>query len=229
VEDLSDIERAELLRSWWSQNWLWIVGGIALGLAILGGWRYWQNYQQSSAEFDSTEYRAVLDALDKNQRDVAEKHAKQIRTEHPASPYGDQADLALARAAVERRDFDEAARRLKVVADGSKDAELRQVARSRLARVLVEQGKHDEAIALLDPAKAGAFAAHFHDIRGDAYAAKGDAAAARREYGSALTALTDDSGMDRGFIELKRDALPGAAVSAAPAAATAASTGAPTK
>jgi predicted negative regulator of RcsB-dependent stress response len=224
VEDLSDIERAELLRSWWSQNWLWIVGGIALGLAILGGWRYWQSYQQGSAEFDSNEYRAVVESLEKNQRDQAEQHAKQIRTEHPASPYGDQADLALARAAVDRRDFDEAARRLKVVADGSKDPELRQVARTRLARVLVEQGKHDEAIALLDPAKAGAFAAHFHEVRGDAFAARGDAAAARREYGSALSAAQDDSGLDRGYIELKRDALPATSPAPAPAATPATGT-----
>ena len=28
VEDLSDNEREEQLRRWWSDNWLWIVGGI---------------------------------------------------------------------------------------------------------------------------------------------------------------------------------------------------------
>ena len=69
----------------------------------------------------------------------------------PSSPYADQADLALARAAVDSRDFDEAAKRLRAVVDGSRDAELRQVARMRLARVLIEQAKHDEALALLDP------------------------------------------------------------------------------
>jgi predicted negative regulator of RcsB-dependent stress response len=57
---------------------------------------------------------------------------------------------------------------------------LRLVAQTRLARVLVEQGKIDDALALLDVAKAGAFAAMVHDIRGDALAAKGDATAARR-------------------------------------------------
>ena len=29
VEDLSDNEREEQLRRWWSDNWLWIVGGVA--------------------------------------------------------------------------------------------------------------------------------------------------------------------------------------------------------
>jgi len=104
--------------------------------------------------------------------------------------YADQAELALARAAIDRREFDEATRLLKAIADRSQDVELRRVAQTRHARVLVEQGKHDEAIALLDPAQAGAFAALFHDIRGDAYAAKGDAASAKREFEAALAAVT---------------------------------------
>lgn len=83
--------------------------------------------------------------------------------------------------------------------------------------MLVEQGKHDEAIALLDPAQAGAFAALFHDIRGDAYAAKGDAASAKREFEAALAAGDEALGVDRAFIELKRDATP-LAVAAAPSA-----------
>ena len=35
VEDLSDNEREEQLRRFWAENWLWIVGGIALGAANL--------------------------------------------------------------------------------------------------------------------------------------------------------------------------------------------------
>jgi len=42
VEDLSDNEREEQLRRWWSENWLWIAGGIALGLGALAGFQYWQ-------------------------------------------------------------------------------------------------------------------------------------------------------------------------------------------
>jgi predicted negative regulator of RcsB-dependent stress response len=84
------------------------------------------------------------------------------------------------------------------------------VARARLARVLIDQGKPDEALALLDTANAGAFAAYYHDIRGDALAAKGDAAGARREYDSALAGNATESGLDKAYVELKRDALPAA-------------------
>jgi len=216
VEDLTDNEREEQLRRWWSDNWAWIIGGVALGLAVLGGWQYWQRYQVQSAERDEAGYIAVVESLSRNQREDAAKQAAELRQRNPDSPYADQSDLALARAALDKREFDEAARLLKVVADGSKDPELRVVARTRLARVLVEQGKHDEVLALLDPAQAGTFAALAHEIRGDALAAKGDAAGARKEYAAALAAGAPETGLDREFVELKRDALPQAAVAAAP-------------
>ncbi len=231
MEDLTDNEREEQLRRWWSDNWAWIIGGVALGLAILGGWQYWQRHKVQVAEQDEAGYLAVVEALESNNRDAAVQHAAELQKRRPGSPYTDQAELALARAAVERREFDEAARLLRGVADRSKDAELRLVAKTRLARVLVEQGKHDEALALLDVSQSGAFAAMVHEIRGDAFAAKGDTAQARTEYDAAIKASTPESGIDGAFVELKRDAL-AAAVPAqaadAPAAAQPAAE-APTK
>jgi predicted negative regulator of RcsB-dependent stress response len=206
VEDLSDIEREEQLRRWWSENWAWIIGGVALGLSMLAGWQYWQRYQVQSAERDEAGYVAVIEALARNQRDEAATQAKALRERRPDSPYADQAELALARAALERRDFDDAASLLRSVAERSKDVELREMTRIRLARVLIEQGKHDEALASLDASAAGAFAPLVHDVRGDAYAAKGDAAAALKEYEAALAAAGEASALDREFVELKRDA-----------------------
>jgi len=224
VEDLTDNEREEQLRRWWSDNWAWIIGGIALGLAILAGWQYWQRYQQQSAERDEASYMAVIESLNREQREEATKQAAELRERRPDSAYADQAELALARSAVMQREFDEAARLLRGVADRSRDAELRLVARTRLARVLMEQGKYDEALALLDAAGAGAFAALVHELRGDALAGKGDPAGARAEYDAALAAAGPESGLDTQFIELKRDALAGMAVVSAepPAPATAA-------
>ena len=224
MEDLTDNEREEQLRRWWSDNWAWIIGGVALGLALLAGWQYWQRYQVQKGEADESAYLAIVRSLDAGKRDDAARQSIELRERRPGSPYADQADLALARASVEARQYDEAAGLLKRVADGSRDAELRLVAQTRLARVLLEQGKHDEALALLDVAKAGAFAGLVHDIRGDALAAKGDVAGARKEYESALAAAKGEAGVDSAFIELKRDALPQSAaapVAAAPAAAPA--------
>ncbi len=217
MEDLTDNEREEQLRRWWGENWLWIVSGIGLGLGLLWGWQYWQRSKAEAAQLEESAYAAVLESLGKNQFDQAVLQAKAMRDARMASPYTDQADLALARAAIELRKLDDAALRLKTVADGSKDPELRGVAKVRLARVLIEQGKFDESLALLDVANAGAFAALYHDIRGDAFAGKGDPAAALREYDAALVAAKGDVRIDTAYVELKRSALPAAA---APVAGT---------
>lgn len=217
MEDLTDIEREEQLRNFWRDNWLTIVGGVAIGLGGIAGWRYWQDHVRERAEKAEADYAGVIDALAAHSGDDAATRAKALREDHPASPYADQAELALARAAVDRRDYDEAGRLLRVVMDGSRDPELRHVARLRLARVLIEQQKAGEAVTLLDPSGAGAFAANYHEVRGDALGATGDTAGARREYDAALSAAAEAGSVDRDYLALKRDALP-PAPEAAPAA-----------
>ncbi|MFO1406992.1 MAG: tetratricopeptide repeat protein [Steroidobacteraceae bacterium] len=218
MEDLTDNEREEQLRRWWSDNWAWILGGIALGIAILWGFNYWKSAKLAEAQQDEFTYESVIELLSQSKFDDAVAAAKALRDRHPKSPYTDQADLAVARAAVEARKYEDGADHLRVVMEASRDAELRSIARTRLARVYVEQGKFDDAIALLATGDAGAWAALYHDVRGDAYAGKGDPAAARKEYDAALAVPATDSGLDRAFVELKRDALPAAATQA-PAAA----------
>jgi predicted negative regulator of RcsB-dependent stress response len=69
---------------------------------------------------------------------------------------------------------------------------------------------------LLDVAEAGSFAPMYHDVRGDVFAAKGDSAAAAREYDAVLAANdASEAGVDRAYVELKRDALPAAATAPA--------------
>ena len=84
-----------------------------------------------------------------------------------------------------------------------------------------------EALASLDASTAGAFAPLVQEVRGDAYAAKGDAAAALKEYVAALEAAGQDSGLDREFVELKRDAQAPVPPATAPAPATASAPVAP--
>jgi predicted negative regulator of RcsB-dependent stress response len=209
VEDLSDIERAEQVRAFLRENLLFAVLALALGVAVVAGYRYWQAKRTGGAEQSESEYSTVITALSSGDRDRAVELSRGLRTQHAGSPYADQADLAIAKLDVARRDYEAAATLLRSVMDGANDPLLRQVARTRLARVLIQQGKHDDALALLPIDEAGGFAALYHDLRGDALAAKGDAAAARAEYTAALDGA-ESSGIDSAYVALKRDALPAA-------------------
>jgi predicted negative regulator of RcsB-dependent stress response len=124
VEDLSDNERAEQLRQWWSENWLWIVGGIALGLAALAGYQYWQQTRFKASEDDErVTWRCWIRSVRTSSKRRRSRRTRCVRCTRK-SPYADQADLALARASAESRDFDTAAKRLRAVVDGSRDPQL---------------------------------------------------------------------------------------------------------
>jgi predicted negative regulator of RcsB-dependent stress response len=211
VEDLTDNEREEQVRRFIRENLLYLLLAVALGIGGVAGYKYWQSRQLGGAESAKDEYEAVLESLSAGQPDQAAERSRALRAAYAKSPYADQAELALARAAVARRDYDAASQRLRAVIDGAGDPLLRQIARTRLARVMIEQGRHDDAIALLQVEQAGAFSALYHEIRGDAFAAKGDAAEARKEYTAALSVDDEQTGIDSAFVALKRDALPAAA------------------
>jgi predicted negative regulator of RcsB-dependent stress response len=224
VEDyLTDRDQEEALRNWWRENWRWILGGVVLGLALLGGWKYWEVRTSGQADAAARLYADFRGALEKNELDAANRTLATLSADYAKSPYTQQSRLLLAKKHVEADKLDEALPLLRAVADESKDQELAWVARTRVARLLIQQGKHDEAIKLLDVEKAGAFSAQAREIRGDAQVAKGDLKAARAEYAAALADNIDgkaDRTIDRTVLEMKLQDVGGDKAEAAAAEST---------
>jgi len=210
-EYLTDDEQAEALKTWWRENWAWVVSGIVLGIGLLSGWSYYQRSttQKSESAAAALDEFANVQANDKAKADTL---FKQLTEDYKSTPYAMQAQLLQAQQAVETNDLPRAEAALRIVMGDSKDPELAQVAKSRLARVLIEEGKSDEALAVLDVAKAGAFAAQFHEVRGDALYAKHDLAGARGEYETALAAYKADGQADTSLLEYKLQDVSGTAV-----------------
>jgi len=143
----------------------------------------------------------VLAALDRNDRKRALELTEELHKDFASTPYPDQAELALARVNVEAAELDEAIKRLRQVMNDSKDDELKHIARVRLARVQLAQGKPDDALATLNGDKAGAFEPKYTEVRGDILLAKGDKAGALAEYKKALAA-TEPGVVDAGLLQL---------------------------
>ena len=202
VEDyLSDREQEEALRVWWRENWRWIFGGIVLGVALLFAWFRWQDYRVDKGEDASKQYDELKAAVAARDDEKAAKELADLTSQHDSSAYAQQGRLLLAKTHADAGKYDDALKLLREAADKSKDAELATVAKLRAARVLIQLGKHDEAISSLKVDDLGSFAGVAHEIRGDAYVAKGDQNGARGEYAAALTA--NDAQIDRNIVELK--------------------------
>ena len=203
VEDyLTDRDQEEALRNWWRENWKWLLAGVVLGLGLLAGWQFWQKYRAQQAEHAAQVYADFQKAVAGNDVSRAGQLLDSLSGEHASSAYTQQGRLLLAKHEIDAGKFDEAIKHLREVVDKSKDEELGQIARVRLARLLIQTGKHDEALQMLDVEKAGNFAPQVREIRGDALVAKGDAQGARAEYAAALAAESKGQ-IDRPTVELK--------------------------
>jgi predicted negative regulator of RcsB-dependent stress response len=203
VDDyLSEAEQWERAKAWLRAYIPWILAGVVVALGGLAGWNWWQDRQNRSGVEASALYEQMTDALQKNDPTRAKAVAASLEKDFPGSPYVDQAHLFEARLAVEANDLPKAESLLKGVMDRTKDDELALIARSRLARVQLAQGKPDEARATLDAKPAGAFEARFHEVRGDILFAKGDKPGALKEYLAAL-AGSDGRSVDTQSLQLK--------------------------
>ncbi|MGH8208616.1 MAG: YfgM family protein [Steroidobacteraceae bacterium] len=227
MEDyLSEKEQWEALKAWFRENGLWIVAGIALAAAGIGGWQWWNAHIDEMNGAASGKYEQMLTAFGRGDRTDGLVLLGELERDYSSTPYVDQAKLAMARKYVESNELDKAATELQAVSQRSRDKQLALLARLRLARVQIAQQKPDDALATLNGVDPGAFGSSFHEVRGDALFAKSDKAGALAEYRAARSMdIRGGGGADNSLLELKisdlvADAPPLPAAAKAPTAQT---------
>jgi predicted negative regulator of RcsB-dependent stress response len=201
VDDyLSEKEQWEWVKTQVRENAPAVILAIVLAVAVVLGWRWWQGHLDAGRLAAGAKYMQMVHALEGGDPTRALVSLGELEREYPDSPYTDQGKLLAARVYVDEGALDQAAGELASVADKSRDHDLALIARLRLARVQIAQGKADVALATIGAAQPGAFAEIYHEVRGDAWYAKGDKAKALAEYRSAQT---DGESADRSLLALK--------------------------
>lgn len=197
-ELLDEHEQGERVRAWLRNNGAALIGGVVLGLGAIFGWKWWQQEQHAARVAEAADYRAAIAPL--RTGDAAQ--AGPLVAALDAQPYEALAALHLAQAQVREGQAEAAIATLREAHPA--DPALAQVVQLRLARLLVDAGKAEEALALL--ADAGQPASL--ELRGDAEAALGRRDAARASYEQAIAALEAES-PQRQLLEIKLVAVGG--------------------
>ena len=204
--DLEEQEQLASLKAWWRQYGALCLGGLALALAALAGYQGWLWYKEKQANYASTAFSELLKQAEKGDRKAVEAATKALVADHARTGYAALASLAAARLSFDAGDLASAKANLQWVIDHARDEDMKSLARFRLAGVLLDEKKFDDALKLLDSKPEDPMANMIADLRGDVLVAKGSMAEARAAYQAALE-KTDARSPYRNLIQIKIDAL----------------------
>ena len=189
IDDLLDEhEQSEKVRTWLQENALGLIGGVVLGLALIGGWQWWQK-QRQTAQVQAGKLQP----------------AKSKLAALPAGAYATLGALSLAKAQITAGHRDDAIATLR--ASHPADPALAAITSQRLALLLIDAGKAGEALQQLpadetDPQTL--------ELRGDAHYALGQLEQARAAYAQALAKM-EATAPARRLVELKLSEVGGTA------------------
>jgi predicted negative regulator of RcsB-dependent stress response len=193
----SDEQQAEALKKWWRDNGKQVVVGAIVGLSAVFGWKAWQQYQANI----NAEAAQALDSMQRQlatgETDRALAQGQQILDTYGKTYYAELASLYLAQAKVTAGQEAEAEASLQRVVNQGRDPALQDLARLRLARLLLGQKRQDEALKYLDQIKNKAYQGRVQHLRGDIALAKGDTQAAAQAYRLALAEKVPEADLVR--------------------------------
>ncbi len=161
--DRTDEETVELIREWLQQYGLTIIIGLVIGLGAIGGYRYWQNSQETQSANESTQLDTLLQALEKN--DLKAAVAPYDSLLKAGGDISALASLNMAAAYQKAGQKEEALTALKLAA-ASPDKLVAQSALWQQAQYQIDNNEYDAALQTVDGLKDSAYAAQAAALQG---------------------------------------------------------------
>lgn len=208
--DLEEQEQLDALKAWWKQWGNYVIYGIAALLIAVAGWQYWKNHTAKQSVEAASHFESLNNALEAGDMKTAREQGALLVDKYGSTPYATRAALLVASINVQGKDTKSAKAQLEWAAANTKEAALRDVARLRLAGLLLDEKDYEGALKQLNAAHTDAYGPRFDDLKGDVYLAQGKTGEARAAYSAAYAKLKDDNPL-HGVVEMKLDSLGGPA------------------
>lgn len=203
--DLEEQEQIDQIKHFWKQYGNTITWVLIVVLGAFAGWnfyQYWQRSQASQAAVLFDELEKTVQASDQARID---RVFADMKDRFPSTAYAQQSGLLVAKQYVNLGQLESAKAALSWVADKSADAGYQAIAKLRLAAILLEGKKYDEALNQLSGSFPTGFEALVADRKGDVLLIKGEKAQAVAEYEKAYRLLDVRSDYRR-LVEVKLNA-----------------------
>jgi len=204
--DLEEQEQLDQLKAFWKQYGNLVSWLLVAVLGAYAAWNGWNAYQRDQGAKAGALYDEIEKAAQEVDADRATRVFADMQARYPRATFTHQAGLVAARVESEKGQNDAARASLAWVADHAGDGGLQGIARLRLAGLLLDAAKYDEALKQLDAIDSPEFTALAADRRGDVLLAQGKSADAQAAYLKAWNAM--DPKIDyRRLVEAKLNLL----------------------
>lgn len=207
--DLEEQEQLATLKGWWHDNGTLVLGVVAAAALAIAAWQGWHWYQRHQAQQASALYETLAKGARSGDAKAVRDAGGALTENFARTLYASMGALATARFQADRGDSKSAKAQLAWVIERSRSDDLRDIARLRLAALLLDEKAHDEALKLLEAKHADPYAAQYAAARGDVLQAKGQAAEAKAAYRLALDKAAAKDEAFRAGVQLRLDALGG--------------------
>ena len=196
VYDHDEQEQLDALKAWWRDHGNKVINfalAAALVAAAVSGWKWWQDKQAGEA---GALYGQLQAAAEKHDVKAVRDAAVALVDNYSGTVYAGMGALLSAKLQAEEGDLKNARAQLAWAAEKSGDASLRDLARLRLAGLMLDDKAYDEALTELNKEPEPGFAARYAELKGDVYAAQGKKDEARTAYSAALAKLDGKGGVE---------------------------------
>ena len=207
--DLEEQEQVAELKAWWQQHGMIVVSVVLAAAVGFSGWQGWTWYQRGQAAQASVLYDTVTKAAQAGDAKALRDASGALVESYPRTLYASMGALVAARFYYEHDDSKSARLQLQWTLEHAPSDDFRDLARLRLAALLVDDKAYDEALKLLDAPHAAAYEAQYAALKGDALFAKKQPAEAKAAYRIAAEKADKQDQAFRDSVRMRLEALGG--------------------
>ncbi len=203
---MTEEEQLQAIKKWWLRYNTPIMVLLSLIMLSVAGVRYWNWHQQKLLTQASTVYDRLMVSFSEHKNKEIRSYANQLIQNYSQTVYADVARMTLAKIYVDKSQDDKAKDLLASVVVASKVPSFRQIAKIRIARLLVAKKEFENALQQLSVVDDKAYMTIINELKGDIFVEKGEYQQAMSSYKKAIDEAKNN-GIGNMFLEMKSNEL----------------------